>query len=165
MIKSPTIPGIDMSSLKEYQAAATQAGGIHLYSLWHHALHTLTADVAIAVTKLFLPDFVRIQDCVFHSAGSTTRSLEYYYEHWKSHFGSNRSAIEQIMNRIEFGNVAPFFDELSETNQLYFLGCIAETWDYRLNRIFYPETFMVEIFRDREEGCEGGWVITFYHRS
>jgi hypothetical protein len=165
VIKSPTIPGIDMSNLKQYQAAAMQAGGSHLYALWHHALHTLTADLAIAVTKLFVPDFVRIDDCVFHSSWSTTRSLQYYYQHWKSHFGPNRSAIERVLNLINFHDLAPFFDGLTETNRLYFLGCIAETWDYRLHKIFYPDTFVVEIFQDAEEGCEGDWVLTFYHSS
>jgi hypothetical protein len=165
MIKAPPIPSIDLSTLKEYQTAAQQAGGGHLYELWHHALNRLTPDLAIAVTKLFLPEFVRIYDCVFHCSGLTIRSLEYYYHHWRSHFGSNRSAIERVLNFTNFRNLAPFFDELSQMNQLYFLSCIAETWDYRLHKLFYPETFVVEIFQDDEEECEGDWVLTFYHRS
>jgi hypothetical protein len=112
---------------------------------------------AIGYTRLFWPEFVEHEGCVF-VAGFSVESYEGFLEQTKG----DKRAVEAVMNHRHiltlFGDV-----DLDPTEEqiVYFGRRLREIWQAKLDRDFPERKIVVRFF---EEGCEDlyDYQITFF---
>lgn len=130
------------------------------FSLWDYLFGVANAEIAIAFTKLFLPDIIEHEGGIFLAETFNQET----YEQWKAKLGNDITAIEKVMNHLHIDDLLPGTEKVGIDN-LYYLGnaiaiamrsIIAQMWTSRLKSLFPERKFQVTCDRD-----EYTVVVTF----
>jgi hypothetical protein len=129
-------------------------------SLKTYAAHKLTPDLAIAVTKLFMPDFMEYEGGIFFADDFR----EGTFHTWKKQLNGNMTEMEKVMNHRHIDDLLPGLEKpLSDRNLFYFGSVLYQMWKAALNLTF-PEKHVVIVAPETMEQFleEGDFVITFF---
>jgi len=96
-------------------------------------------QLAIAFSRLFWPDFVEHDGCVFFD-GFSLESYRGFMEHCKG----DRASVEGVMNhRHLLDSFAPASDSATADQLLYLGGVLRDAWQTKLSRDFPSRRFEV----------------------
>ncbi|MEQ9666920.1 hypothetical protein [Coleofasciculus sp. G2-EDA-02] len=109
--------------------------------------------MALAFTKLFLPDFVEHEEGIFLSEAF---NLE-IYEQWKAQLREDITAIEQVMNHQHIDDLLPDAESVGIDNLFYLGQVIKQMWANHLKSLYPQRSFKVSCDRD-----EYTVVVTFH---
>src|SRR5262245_31035993 len=109
MILPATKSAPNLKDLPDYQSWCAANPG---FSLMDYAYHQLTPDLAVAVTKLFWPDFVLHEGGVFLAAAFDRQR----FQEWKERLGGDLIAVQRMMNHFPLESLLGCFDQLSREN-------------------------------------------------
>ncbi|MGK7873522.1 MAG: hypothetical protein AB4426_09465 [Xenococcaceae cyanobacterium] len=123
------------------------------FSLWDYIFAVANVEVALALTKLFWPDFVEHEGGIFLSQAFNPQ----VYEQWKAQLENDITAIEQVMNHQHIDDLLPETDKVSTDNLFYLGQAITQMWESRLKSIYPNQDF--EVFCNQDEDTV---VLTFY---
>lgn len=126
------------------------------FSLWDYLAGVSNIEVALAFTKVFLPDFVEHEGGIFLSEAF---SLE-IYEQWKELFGDNIASIEQVINHQHIDDLLPGSESAGIDNLFYLGQVIQQMWENHLKSLYPKYSFEVSCTRD-----EYTVVVTFHHSN
>lgn len=111
-------------------------------------------DLAAAFSKLFWPDFVEMDGCIFRAPGPTVENVE----SWKQHFAGNRQAVEAMLNHEHihdlFINSAQSMDPSPQLLQ-YLAQVLLICWRHALQEVFPEKQFAFSYIAESAE-------ISFY---
>ncbi|MEQ8995515.1 MAG: hypothetical protein RID53_03295 [Coleofasciculus sp. B1-GNL1-01] len=124
------------------------------FSLWDYLAGVSNIEVALAFTKVFLPDFVEHEGGIFLSEAF---NLE-IYEQWKAQLGDNIASIEQVMNHQHIDDLLPGSESAGIDNLFYLGQVIKQMWKNHLKSLYPKYSFEVSCTRD-----EYTVVVTFHH--
>ncbi|MCD8486380.1 MAG: hypothetical protein LRZ84_06445 [Desertifilum sp.] len=122
------------------------------FSLWDYLHRVSRVEVALAYTKLFLPDFIEYEGGIFLKEAFS----QDFYEQWKVTLDGDMTAIEKVMNHQHIDDLLPGAEQVGIDNLLYLGEAIAQTWDSRLRSVYPDKPFNVEC---QEDDCTV--VVTF----
>lgn len=123
------------------------------FSLWDYLFGVANVEVALAFTKLFLPDFVEHEGGIFLSE-VFDREI---YKQWKAKLGNDITAIEQVINHQHIDDILSGTDKVGTDNLFYLGQAIKQTWESRLKSVYPNRRFEVCCNRD-----EYTVVVMFY---
>lgn len=131
--------------------------GDNQYYMFAYTNRNLTPDLAIAITKVFWPDFVTYEDGVFLAFQFDESS----YISWKKQFDGDIEAVENMMNHVHLAaDLLPrAFNDLSYHNIAYFGGILVNTWKCSLKTQFPDRNFEVT---GEKDGQFDDFIITFW---
>ncbi|MFB2833384.1 hypothetical protein [Floridanema evergladense] len=122
------------------------------FSLWDYLFGVANAEIAIAFTKLFLPDIIEHEGGIF-LAQAFNKEI---YEQWKAKLGNDITAIEKVMNHQHIDDLLPGTEKVGIDN-LYYLGnALSQMWTSRLKSLYPERNFQISCDRD-----EYTVVVTF----
>ena len=114
------------------------------FSLWDYLSCVANVEVALAFTKLFLPDFVEHEDGIFLSE-VFNREI---YDQWKATLGNDITAIERVMNHQHIDDILSGTDKVGTDNLFYLGQAIKQMWESRLKSLYPDRRFEVCCNRD-----------------
>lgn len=151
----------DISELTDYRPWYQDESGLFTY-----ASLKLTPDLAIASTKLFWPDFVVYQDCIFLGASMSDQSKQ-IADDWIRQLNGNLTDVERVMNHQHVGQdlMGYPFETLGYANVAYFGQMLVKMWGAALRDQFPDHPCAVEGWKEgsKEEGYQD-YIITFYQK-
>lgn len=133
------------------------------YSAWKDSLSLieyaglkLTPDTAVAAAKLFWPDFVEHDGCVFHAFRFSLQN----YKTWQEKFEGNASEIERMVNHVHLAqDLFSDFEDMAYHNVLFLGQVLLKTWKHALETQFPGQVF--EVQGEKDPDFED-FVITFW---
>lgn len=143
----------DITDLTDYNGEYGH-GESHLLD---YALNKLTPDLAIAVTKLFYPDFVVHQNRVFLAF----RFDKDNFDMCEKQLDGDLAAVERVINHIHVAAdllTIPFENATYQTIQ-YFGTVLLQSWKAILLAQFPDRQFQ---FSGEKDGDMDDFVITFW---
>lgn len=115
-------------------------------------------DHAIGYGKLFWPEFIEFDDCVFLAEGF---SKECYYTSMRQG-GGNKQAVEEVMNHRHILDLFWVPERQPTREQIVYLGrLLKEMWTAKLHRDF-PARRIVLSFSEEPCGDLVDYIITFF---
>lgn len=141
---------LDIDQLKNFQRWK-QANGDD-FSLWDYLSRASRAEVAIAFTKLFWPDFIEHEGGVFLSEAFNVE----LYQQWKAHLGNDLVAIERVINHQHLDDILSGADKVGIKNLFYLGEVLVQMWESRLKSLYPDKDFEVICNQD-----ENTVVVTF----
>lgn len=116
---------------------------------------TMHPEDFLISSKLFFPDFVEVNDCVFLSE----RYIESNYNDWMEKL-QNKSSVESILNHIHMYDIFSGSDQdISDSIFIQISKVLKFSWEVSLAKCFLDRKFIVETsFSDMEYGP----TLTFY---
>ena len=108
---------------------------------------TVTAEIAIACTKLFWPDLIEHAGGVFLADGFA----ESVFDQWAAVLNGDIGAIERVMNHRHLTDLLAH-DEVPPAGLAYLGRTLAEMWAARLERRFPEHRFAVRCDLDEVSG-------------
>jgi hypothetical protein len=159
-------PQLDESILPVYQWYRSPEGNEEL-TIWNYINMRADLDLAVAFSKLFWPDFVEIDGCVFLKQQFSLAS----YERWKAALKGNRKSLEITMNSVRMFDLFMNSDLVLESQNINqsiphdstlqeFLGqVLAKCWKYALQDLFPEKNFVV---RYDPDPTYVGPIVVFY---
>jgi hypothetical protein len=157
-------PELDTSILPIYQEYLSSAPGI---GLWTYLNMRADYDLAVAFSKLYWPDFVEVDDCVFLAEHFFPNN----YAQWWKDLDGDKKRIEAMINLTAiwdlFMNSGAILERSSEevdklySHQLYvYLGeVLVVCWKQALSKAFPNRQFVMD-YSDTIQ--DYGPTITFY---
>ncbi len=142
---------LNTDQLRNFQRWKKANGGD--FSLWDYLSRVSRVEVALAFTKLFLPDFVEHEDGIFLSE-VFNREI---YEQWKTKLKNDITAIERVMNHQHIDDILPGTDKVGNDNLFYLGQALKQMWESHLKSLYPDRHFEVCCNRD-----EYTVVVTFY---
>lgn len=115
-------------------------------------------NTAVALSKLYFPDFVDIQNCVILDM----RYDEDVFNQWYKEFKGNISQVEKMCNLYELKDFFHINDtlgnEIEKKKMIETLGTVLKTsWGISLEKLYPEKSFKVDVFEDY-----GSSFITLY---
>lgn len=110
-------------------------------------------EVALAFTKLFLPDLIEHEGGIFLSEVFNNE----IYEQWKTKLGNDITKIEQVMNHQHIDDILSGADKVGTDNLFYLGQAIKQMWESHLKSLYPNRRFEVCCNRD-----EYTVVVMFY---
>ena len=148
-------PTLDATILPIYQQWKRNGEWL---SLWDYATMRGDPDLAAAFSKLFWPDFVEVEGCVFLEERYRRAS----FAEWDTLFQGDRQRIEAMINHthiydlfLNTGAEVTYSLELYE----YLAQVLIVTWKHALQTAFPTKSFTFEY---GTEPNEYGPTVTFY---
>lgn len=143
----------DISELSDYSAWYGQ----NPRELIRYASSKLSPDLAIAVTRLFWPDFVIHENRVFLAF----RFEDQNFKHWEDEFDGDLQAVERMINHVHVvADLLTYpFENLSYPNIEYFGRILVQTWKAALKTQFPDRAFQIS---GEKDGELDDFVITFW---
>ncbi|MEQ8970618.1 MAG: hypothetical protein RIE73_09505 [Coleofasciculus sp. C1-SOL-03] len=138
----------NMSNFQQWK----QANGDD-FSLWDYLGGVANIEVALAFTKLFLPDVVEHEGGIFLLE---TFHLE-TYKQWQAKLADDLAAIEQVMNHQHIDDLLPGSECVGIDNLFYLGQLIKQMWANHLKSLYPQRSFKVSCDRD-----EYTVVVTFH---
>lgn len=116
---------------------------------------TIRPEDFLISSRLFFPDFVEVNDCVFLSG----RYIESNYNDWMEKL-QNKSSVESMLNHVNMYDIFSGSDQdISDSIFNQIATVLKFSWEVSLARCFLDRTFVVETsFSDMEYGP----TLTFY---
>lgn len=127
--------------------------------LFDYAAHHLTLDLAIAVTKLVFPDFIEIDGYVTLATGESEKSIRRTITSWETKLGSDKSAIEKVINHRHLCDLVPCLDQASHAALVYFGDFLVRCWRHELLDRFPGRRIVMEGAWS-EEDCD--FILTYF---
>jgi hypothetical protein len=158
---------VDLENLPNYTAFSRQFSSNQedlAISLTNYAISELTPDLLIAVSKIFLPDFIEYEGGIF-LADKLKPPMN---DSWLKRYRNNMSEAELLINHIHLGEDWQSTGFVGKTNaiaslsnqNLWYLGeVLVVTWKAALMAKFPERKFIVQGNRDEQVG---DFIITFY---
>lgn len=143
---------LNLKKLKHFQEWKAING--ESFSLLDYLSVVSSAEVAIAYTKIFSPDFIEYDGGVFLAEVFSAE----LYQQWKAKLGDDRSAIERVMNHIHLDDLFQGADKVGIENLAYLGEVLKQLWEYRLRSLYPNRSFQVLCNWDKAEETV---VITF----
>lgn len=122
------------------------------FSLLDYLFGVANAEIAIAFTKLFLPDIIEHEGGIFLAQAFNKET----YERWKAKLGNDIIAIEKVMNHLHIDDLLPGTEKVGIDNLFYLGNAISQMWTSRLKSLYPDRNFQVSCDRD-----EYTVVVTF----
>ena len=144
---------LNINNLQSYQQWK-QANGKAL-SLWDYLFGVGNVEIALAFSKLFLPDFIEYDRGIFLSETFNQK----VFEEWKTKLENDINAVEKVMNHIHLENILPEAEKAGIENILEIGKIISQMWESRLKLIYPNKCFQVECDRD-----DSTVIVTFYQK-
>lgn len=145
-----------LADLKDFQQWSRAGKGLRLFD---YATHHLTVDLAIATTQLLFPEFREVDGYVTIATSESERSIRQTIAGWKRRFGSDRIAIEKLINHLHLCDVLPCLHDASRETLVYFGAFLLRCWKHELLQRF-PERKIETQGEWSEEDCD--FVFTFF---
>ncbi len=142
---------LNTEQLLDFQQWKKANGGD--FSLWDYLFGVANVEIALAFTKLFLPDFIEHEGGIFLSEVFKQE----IYEQWKAKLGNDITEIERVMNHQHIDDILSGTDKVGTDNLFYLGQCIKQMWESRL-KLLYPDR-RFEVCCNRDEYTV---VVTFY---
>jgi len=114
--------------------------------LWINGLGNF--EHAIAYGRLFWPDFVEYDGCIFLSQYFDIEN----YNNWMKSTKGNKTAVEKVMNHRHIVDYFPNSPKPQPTKEqmVYFGNYLKELWDCKLKRDFPERNIVVEFFEGED---------------
>jgi hypothetical protein len=153
-------PHLDTSLLPIFQKyKGENESWIPNFSIWSYLNLRADFDLAAAFSKLFWPDLVEADGCVFLSE----RYQPENFADWKERFNGDQQRIEAMINHVHvwdmFLNSPKDVDYPKQLHQ-YLAEVLAVCWKHALQEAFPDKKFVVSVFDDPVYSY--GPEITFY---
>jgi hypothetical protein len=142
---------LDLDNLKNFQKWQEVNGAD--FSLWDYMFRVSKAELAIALSTLFWPDFIEYEGGVFLAQ---VFNLEVYYQ-WKKNLDNDLTAIERVLNHQHIDDLFSGSEKVGINNLAYLGQVIAQMWESRLKSLYPSRHFEVICNRDEQTV-----VVTFY---
>ena len=123
------------------------------FSLWDYLFRVSRVEVALAFTKLFLPDLIEHEGGIFLAEVFNNE----IYEQWKAKLSNDITKIEQVMNHQHIDDILSGADKVGTDNLFYLGQAIKQMWESHLKSLYPNRRFEVCCNRD-----EYTVVVTFY---
>src|SRR6188508_1376804 len=129
-------PQFDTSLLPIYQRYKQEnQSWIPNFTPWSYLNLRADYDLAAAFSKLFWPDFVEVDNCVFLAEGYGPAN----YEDWKIRFSGDRQRIEAMINHTHIRDLflmSPTDVEYPDRLYEYLADVLATCWHHALQSAF-----------------------------
>ncbi|MBW4496092.1 MAG: hypothetical protein KME26_24075 [Oscillatoria princeps RMCB-10] len=126
---------LNTDKLSNYQQWKKANGGD--FSLWDYLSGVANAEIALAFTKLFLPDFVEHEGGIFLSEAFNRQ----IYEQWKAKLGNDIASIERVMNHQHIDDLLAGADTVGADNLFYLGQVLAQMWESHLKSLYPSRRF------------------------
>ncbi|NER97804.1 MAG: hypothetical protein F6J86_28830 [Symploca sp. SIO1B1] len=123
------------------------------FSLWDYLAGVANLEIALAFTKLLLPDFREHEGGIFLKEAFNLS----IYEQWKNQLGNQLTEIEKVMNHQHLDDLLPGGEKVGIDNLFYLGQTMAQLWQSRLKFLYPQRNFQVLCYREIDTV-----VITFY---
>lgn len=115
------------------------------------------AELALAFSSFFWPEFVEVEDCVLLGE----RYSPSRFQDWWKELGGDRSRIEEVVNHVHLWDLFNLDEESLPDEAIRDLAVVlASTWRCALQYRFPRKTFEVRVTLDDPE--EYGPTISFF---
>ena len=127
-------------------------------TLINHAANSSSIEDTLAVAKLFCPDFIEVDGCIF--------VLEFYQdniEKLKVQFSNDKKKIEMFVNSWALGDffIGAYSESIENEKIIMEFGkALVYFWERRLRELFPKRTIIVEV--GEEIMGESGLTIMVY---
>ncbi|NEP59243.1 MAG: hypothetical protein F6K31_19875, partial [Symploca sp. SIO2G7] len=116
------------------------------FSLWDYLAGVANLEIALALTKLLLPDFVEHEEGIF-LAEAFNISI---YEQWKNQLGNKLPEIEKVMNHQHLDDLLPGGEQVGIDNLFYFGQTMAQLWQSHLHSLYPERSFQVHCYQETD---------------
>ncbi|EFE3929245.1 hypothetical protein JOW62_27880 [Escherichia coli] len=142
-------------SLGKYESWKNQWSDKSLLDFSVYISEEIHPEDFLISSRLFFPDFIEVNDCVFLSG----RYVESNYNDWMEKLKS-KSSVESILNHV---NIYDIFsgkgEEVPDSIFIQIANVLKFSWEVSLAKCFLNKRFVVEAsFSDMEYGP----TLTFY---
>lgn len=146
------VQSVDLLNLKDF---STWKDSNPELTLLGYVYHNLSADLAIAVTKLFWPDVLEFSRGVFLAEGFSEEA----FQEWMRQSNGALETVEQKMNLSHVVDLIRDARNLNQENLTYLGDLLMECWQAKLRSEFPDRTFKIMGGYSPEEE---DFTITFY---
>lgn len=148
--KTKTIIEFDEGLLDEYNLFKKANDR---WTILSYLTHKYTINDALALSKLFFPDFEEVKSCVVLSFLYN----EKIFDDWYNEFKGEVANVEKMVNLYELADLFHINEKNFDEEQLIALGnLLKKSWEINL-KCLYSRDFRVAFFEEN-----GAYFITFY---
>jgi hypothetical protein len=148
-----TLIEFDKSILKEY--SEWKNANPDNWDINNYLNHYYDINAAIAFSKLFLPDFIIIEECVLLSFNF---NKDKFYE-WFNELNQDISETEKICNLYEVKDFFMINPSQYKTEQEYnyainvFANALKMSWELNLEKLYPNRNYIVSVFEEYGNTC------------
>lgn len=127
-------------------------------NFWDFIKYKSNVDLGFAFCKLFFPEFVQVDECVFLAEMYNSQA----YQDWREKFGGDRMQLESIINHVHIYDLFEADEESDDLDEKVWDGIakyLVKSWMFALNEMFPDREFFIRHSNDPDEY---GPTITFY---
>jgi hypothetical protein len=110
----------------------------------------------IAISRLFFPELVFIEGCVFLRDSCQKSDIERFYNH-----AETAADFEKAMNFVCLKNLIPVKDERDGALVKEIVDLIKKSWSMYFEKEFKEYALVVNAYEDEYDG----WCVTFYQEK
>lgn len=126
------------------------------FSIFDYLGFKCTFECFIAVSKLFFPDLVFVDDCIFLRDSCQKSDITNFYNHTNS-----AADFEKAINFICLSNLISINETISKDAIKEVVSNICRSWRMYFDKEYKEHNLIVESYEDEYDG----WCVTFYQKK